>query len=108
MTIKNNYLQFVDIKILNWFYILLLLEQVKTLSPLGLTDSHKIIFLCAARHVGLALAKSAISMGKKIAFAFGCNDVSDIRLHYFAAKDYVKHNKTGRDIKYKDGSQESR
>jgi hypothetical protein len=76
----------------------------KTLSPLGLTDNHKIIFLCAARHVGLALAKSAISMGKKIAFAFGCNDVSDIRLHYFAAKDYVKHNKTGRDIKYKDGN----
>ena len=43
-------------------------------------------------------------MGKKIAFAFGCNDVSDIRLHYFAAKDYVKHNKTGKDIKYRDGS----
>jgi len=76
----------------------------KTLSPLGLANSHKIIFLCAARHVGLALAKSAISMGKKIAFAFGCNDVSDIRLHYFAAKDYVKHNKTGKDIKYRDGT----
>ena len=76
----------------------------KTLSPLGLAGSHKIIFLCAARHVGLALAKSAISSGKKIAFAFGCNDVSDIRLHYFAAKDYVKHNKTGKDIKYRDGT----
>ena len=76
----------------------------KTLSPLGLAGSHKIIFLCAARHVGLALAKSAITSGKKIAFAFGCNDVSDIRLHYFAAKDYVKHNKTGKDIKYRDGT----
>jgi len=76
----------------------------KTLSPLGLSESKRIIFVCAARHVGLALAKSAISMGKKIAFAFGCNDVSDIRLHYFAAKDYVKHNKTGKDIKYRDGS----
>jgi hypothetical protein len=76
----------------------------KTLSPIGLAGSHKIIFLCAARHVGLALAKSAISIGKKIAFAFGCNDVSDIRLHYFAAKDYVKHHKSGKDIKYKDGA----
>jgi len=76
----------------------------KTLSPLGLSESHRVIFVCAARHVGLALAKSAISVGKKIAFAFGCNDVSDIRLHYFSAKDYVKHNKTGKDIKYRDGS----
>lgn len=76
----------------------------KTLSPLGLSESKRIIFVCAARHVGLALAKSAISVGKKVAFAFGCHDVSDIRLHYFAAKDYVKHSKTGTHIKYKDGS----
>ena len=76
----------------------------KTLSPLGLANNHKIVFVCAARHVGLALAKSAISMGKKIAFAFGCNSVEDIRLHYFSAKDYVKHHKTGKDIKYKDGT----
>jgi hypothetical protein len=76
----------------------------KTLSPLGLSETNRVIFVCAARHVGLALARSAISMGKKIAFAFGCNDVSDIRLHYFAAKDYVKHNKSGKDIKYRDGS----
>jgi len=76
----------------------------KTLSPLGLSETNRVIFVCAARHVGLALAKSAISMGKKIAFAFGCNDISDIRLHYFAAKDYVKDSKTGKDIKYRDGS----
>ena len=76
----------------------------KTLSPIGLAEKHKVIFVCAARHVGLALAKAAISKGKKIAFAFGCNDVSDIRLHYFSAKEYIKHNKTGTDIKYKDGS----
>ena len=76
----------------------------KTLSPLGLSETKRIIFVCAARHVGLALAKSAISVGKKVAFAFGCHDVSDIRLHYFAAKDYVKHNRTGTHIKYKDGS----
>jgi hypothetical protein len=76
----------------------------KTMSPLGLSETKRVIFVCAARHVGLALAKSAISMGKKIAFAFGCSDVTDIRLHYFSAKDYVKHNKSGKDIKYRDGS----
>ena len=76
----------------------------KTMSPIGLSESKRVIFVCAARHVGLALAKSAISIGKKIAFAFGCHDVADIRLHYFAAKDYVKHNITGKDITYKGGS----
>ena len=67
----------------------------KTLTPLGLSTKYKIIFVCAARHVGLALAKSAISTGKKIAFAFGCSDASDIRLHYFAASDFTKNYKTG-------------
>ena len=67
----------------------------KTLSPIGLAQEHRIIFVCAARHVGLALAKSAISMGKKIAFAFGCSSAEDIRLHYFAAKEYTKHRKSG-------------
>jgi hypothetical protein len=75
----------------------------KTLSPLGLSETHRVIFVCAARHVGLALARSAVSVGKKVAFAFGCHDVSDIRLHYFAVKDYVKSEKTGKDIKYRDG-----
>ena len=68
----------------------------KTMSPIGLSESHKIVFVCAARHVGLALAKSAISMEKKVAFAFGCNSVEDIRLHYFAAKDYSVDKRTGR------------
>jgi len=67
----------------------------KTLSPIGLSEKHRVIFVCAARHVGLALAKNAISVNKKVAFAFGCNDAQDIRLHYFAAKDYVVHKKTG-------------
>ncbi len=67
----------------------------KTLSPLGLSMGYKIIFVCAARHVGLALAKAAISAGRKVAFAFGCNDAEDIRLHYSAAKDYVKNRRTG-------------
>jgi hypothetical protein len=84
----------------------------KTLTPIGLsepfnvpnpdasvggfvTKKYKIIFVCAARHVGLALAKSCISAMKKIAFAFGCNSVSDIRLHYYAAKEATR-DKNGR------------
>jgi hypothetical protein len=48
-----------------------------------------------ARQVGLALAKSAISVEKKIAFAFGCETASDIRLHYFAATDYTINRRSG-------------
>uniref|UniRef100_A0A6C0LKS4 Helicase/UvrB N-terminal domain-containing protein n=1 Tax=viral metagenome TaxID=1070528 RepID=A0A6C0LKS4_9ZZZZ len=62
----------------------------KTLTPLGLSEEHKVIFVCAARHVGLALAKSGISLSKRIAFAFGCDTADDIRLHNFAAEDYVR------------------
>jgi hypothetical protein len=67
----------------------------KTLSPIGLAQDHRIIFVCAARHVGLALAKSAVSVGKRVAFAFGCETASDIRLHYFAASDYTRNKRTG-------------
>jgi hypothetical protein len=34
-------------------------------------------------------------MGKKIAFAFGCETPDDIRLHYFAVKDCVRDRRTG-------------
>lgn len=67
----------------------------KTLTPLGLSEKYKIIFVCAARHVGLALARSAISINKKIAFAFGCSSADDVRLHYFAAKEYTKDRRSG-------------
>lgn len=67
----------------------------KTLTPIGLAEQFKIIFVCAARHVGLALAKSAISSGRKIALAFNCGDAEDIRLHYAAAKDFSRNKKTG-------------
>jgi len=67
----------------------------KTLSPLGLSEQYRVIFVCVARHIGLSLAKSAISMGKRIAFAFGCETASDIRLHNFAAVEYTKNNKSG-------------
>ena len=67
----------------------------KTLSPIGISETKKVIFVCAARHVGLALAKSAISINKKVAFAFGCASAADIRLHYFSAKEFSKNRKSG-------------
>jgi hypothetical protein len=67
----------------------------KTLSPIGLSENFRVIFICVSRHVGLALAKSAISMNKKIAFAFGCETASDIRLHFFASANHTKNTRTG-------------
>jgi len=67
----------------------------KTITPVALAAHHPIVFVCAARHVGLALARAAISMERKIAFAFGCKSADDIRLHYYAAKDFTRHRRTG-------------
>ncbi len=67
----------------------------KTISPIGLAKRKKVIFTCAAKHIGLQLAKSCISMEIPIAIAFGCKDPSDIRLHYFAAKDFVRNRRSG-------------
>jgi len=67
----------------------------KTLTPIGLAETHRIVFVCAARHVGIALARAAISVNKKVAFAFGCASAADIRLHFSAAKEYTKHKKSG-------------
>ena len=67
----------------------------KTLTPIALSERKKVIFVCAARHVGLALARAAISVNKKIAFAFGCASADDIRLHYFAAKEFTKNKRSG-------------
>jgi hypothetical protein len=67
----------------------------KTLTPIALSEQKKIIFVCAARHVGLALARAAISVKKRVAFAFGCASADDIRLHYFAAKEFTKNKRTG-------------
>ena len=68
----------------------------KTLTPLGLSEKYKVIFVCAARHVGLALARSAISINKRIAFAFGCSAAEDVRLHYFAATESIRDKRSGR------------
>ena len=67
----------------------------KTMTPIGLTKGNHVIFVCAARHVGLALAKAAISVDVKIAFAFGCASAADIRLHYFSALEYTRNRRTG-------------
>ncbi len=73
----------------------------KTMTPLALCEpdeagkQRKVLFVCAARHVGVALAKSAISLNKKVAFAFGCESATDIRLHFFAAKKFTRHRRTG-------------
>lgn len=76
----------------------------KTLTPISISQKYRIIYVCAARHVGLALAKSAISVDRKVAFAFGCNSASDIRLHNFAANTFVKKDDgSGKYIKHKNG-----
>tara|TARA_B100001057_G_C22855569_1_gene952536 strand:- start:86 stop:2452 length:2367 start_codon:yes stop_codon:yes gene_type:complete len=67
----------------------------KTLSPVGLSNKFRIIFVCAAKHVGLQLAKACISLDIKIAVAFGCKDTTNIRLHWNAAKDTIRNRKTG-------------
>jgi hypothetical protein len=67
----------------------------KTLTPIGLSESKKIIFVCAARHIGMEFARNAIAVKKKIAFAFGCESPADIRLHFNAAKVYERNYFTG-------------
>jgi hypothetical protein len=46
----------------------------------------------------LSLARSAIAMEKKVAFAFG-NTATDIRLHYYSALDYTRSKKSGSIVK---------
>ena len=62
----------------------------KTLSPLALTQDYKVLFVCASKHIGLSLAKSAFHLQKKLGFAFGCHDVDQIRLNYNAVNSYIK------------------
>ena len=67
----------------------------KTLSPLGLISEYVVIFMCAARHVGLALARAAVDQSHAVAFAFGCETADDVRLHFGAAKHFVRDRRTG-------------
>ena len=76
----------------------------KTLSPVALTNQYKVIFVCAAKHIGLSLANYAFNLGIKIGFAFGCNNIDNIRLNYNAVNKY-KINKYGKKIPdYSDGT----
>ena len=67
----------------------------KTMTPVGLVNSKTVIFTCAAKHVGLQLAKSCIALNIPIAIAFGCETPDDIRLHYYAVTDFVRNRKSG-------------
>ena len=67
----------------------------KTLSPIAIAQKHPTIFVCAAKHVGLQLAKASVSTHLPIAIAFGCSSPKDVRLHYFSAKDYTRNYKSG-------------
>jgi hypothetical protein len=67
----------------------------KTMSPIGLTEKYTVVFVCAAKHVGMALMKACVSLGKPCAVAFGCNEQSDIRLHNSAAVDCIRDRRSG-------------
>ena len=67
----------------------------KTLTPIAVSSQFRIIFVCAARHVGLSLARSAISVNKKVGFAFGCSSTEDIRLHNSAAVVFKTDKRSG-------------
>lgn len=60
----------------------------KTLTPIGLCEKMKGIFVCPSRHIALSLAKSAVNVGRKVAFAFGCSTPEDVRLHYFSVNTF--------------------
>jgi hypothetical protein len=50
--------------------------QGKTLSPIGASNFYDaVIFMCAHRHIALALARAAIAVKKKIATAFGAKSM---------------------------------
>jgi hypothetical protein len=67
----------------------------KTMTPIGMVNNHTLVFTCAAKHVGLQLAKSCIALEIPIAIAFGCETPDDIRLHYYAVTDFVRNRKSG-------------
>ena len=67
----------------------------KTVSPIGLSEKYRVIFVCAAKHVGMALMKAAISVGKPCGVAFGCSSMEDIRLHNSAAQKFIRDKKSG-------------
>ena len=67
----------------------------KTLSPLGLAEKYKVIYVCAARHIALAFATACCSSHIKFAMALGCETEEDVRLHYSAAKKFTVNKRSG-------------
>ena len=61
----------------------------KTLTPIGLSEKHRIIFVCCEARWS-SIGQSRHLIGRKIALAFNCNDADDIRLHWAAAKEFTK------------------
>jgi hypothetical protein len=82
----------------------------KTLSPIGLAerkDVQMIVFLCGSRNVCLSLAQKCLSVDIRVAFAFGSQGPSDVRIHNSAAKTFHhRDERTGakRGINHMDGS----
>jgi len=62
----------------------------KTLTPLGISQKYKVIFICASRHIGVSLAKSAVNANVKVGFAFGCSTADDVRLHYSSVRTFTE------------------
>jgi hypothetical protein len=62
----------------------------KTLTPIGISKKFKVIFICASRHIGLSLAKSAVNVGVKVGFSFGCTTSDDVRLHYSSVRTFTE------------------
>ncbi len=62
----------------------------KTLTPLGISQKYKVVFLCASRHIGISLAKSAVNANVKVGFAFGCTTPDDVRLHYSSVRTFAE------------------
>ena len=62
----------------------------KTLTPIGISKKFRVIFMCASRHIGLSLAKSAVNVGVKVGFAFGCTTSDDVRLHYSSIRTFTE------------------
>uniref|UniRef100_A0A6C0BAK8 Helicase ATP-binding domain-containing protein n=1 Tax=viral metagenome TaxID=1070528 RepID=A0A6C0BAK8_9ZZZZ len=78
--------------------------QGKTLSPIGASNFYDaVIFMCAHRHIALALARAAIAVKKKIATAFGAKSKEDVKLHYYAVTKCVRDKRNGK-IKQVDNS----
>jgi hypothetical protein len=72
----------------------------KTLSPIGVSNYYDaIIFMCAHRHIALALARACISVKKKIATAFGAKSKEDIKLHYYAVTKCTRDKRNGKIMK---------